>query len=75
MIGNASEWVTDTGDDRVVRGGDFLSPVAALGGAGREVQDDEVWNANYPGLPGDPKSIWWFTDAPGVGFRLLREPD
>jgi len=75
MIGNASEWVTDTGEDRVVRGGDFLSPVAALGGAGRELQDDEVWNANYPGLPGDPKSIWWFTDAPGVGFRLLREPD
>ncbi len=74
MAGNVSEWVTDTGTNNVVRGGSFLSPLEALGGLGRDQQDDDVWNANYPGMPGDPKSLWWFTDAHGVGFRLACDP-
>jgi len=70
MAGNAAEWVTDTGKDRVIRGGHFLAKLDQLGGPGREVQDDEVWNMNYPG---DPRSIWWFVDAMWVGFRVVCE--
>ena len=70
LVGNAAEWVTDTGKDRVVRGGHFYSKLDKIGWVGREVQDDEVWNANYPG---DPRSIWWFVDAMWVGFRVVCE--
>jgi len=68
MAGNAAEWVTDTGSDRVIRGGHYESKLDQLGGVGREIENDDDWNMNYPG---DPKSIWWFVDAKWVGFRVV----
>ncbi len=70
-IGNFAEWVTDSGDQRVVRGGHYKSPLAELGVNGRLIEDQDVWNMNYPN---EPKSIWWFVDATWVGFRLVCEP-
>lgn len=71
LFGNAAEWVT-TGDDEmfVTRGGSFRDAVDAVGPAARAVQDDS-WNARDPQLP---KSRWWLSDGPFVGFRLVREP-
>ena len=71
LFGNAAEWVT-TGDEEmyVARGGSFRDPASAVGPNARAVQDDS-WNARDPQLP---KSRWWLSDGPFVGFRLVREP-
>jgi formylglycine-generating enzyme required for sulfatase activity len=67
LFGNAQEWV-DTGGDRLLtRGGSFRDPAAALGPAARAEQDDS-WNERDPQLP---KSSWWLSDGPFVGFRLV----
>lgn len=71
VAGNLIEWVTDTGKDRVVRGGHFKDTVDLLGAAGRLIEDMDVWNMNYPN---EPKSIWWFVDAKWVGFRVVCDP-
>ena len=70
MLGNVAEWVTETGEVRVVMGGHFHSPMALVNGEAM-LAEDESWNANYPN---EPKSIWWFVDADYVGFRLVCEP-
>jgi formylglycine-generating enzyme required for sulfatase activity len=70
LFGNAAEWVT-TGDGTfVTRGGSFRDPASAVGPGARAVQDDS-WNARDPQLP---KSRWWLSDGPFVGFRLVRQP-
>jgi len=69
LFGNASEWVV-AGDTFVTRGGSFRDAPAALGPGTRAVQD-ETWNERDPQLP---KSRWWLSDGPFVGFRLVREP-
>jgi formylglycine-generating enzyme required for sulfatase activity len=67
LFGNAQEWV-ETGDDRLLtRGGSFRDPPAALGPSARAEQDDS-WNERDPQLP---KSSWWLSDGPFVGFRLV----
>lgn len=71
MAGNVAEWVTDTGDERVVRGGHYLSPLEEIGLPGRLVEDQAVWNLS---LFGYPMSKWWYVDAPWTGFRLVCEP-
>jgi len=70
LLGNAAEWVTDTGDDLIVRGGSFLSESDELTGAVYEVEDQAKWNKDYPR---EPKSIWWYVNADYVGFRLVCE--
>jgi formylglycine-generating enzyme required for sulfatase activity len=70
MLGNVAEWVTDTGEQRIALGGHFRAPASETTGTAESVED-ESWNENYPN---EPKSIWWFVDAPYVGFRLVCEP-
>ena len=70
LAGNVAEWVTDTGDENVARGGHFDASSSELG-TGRHVEDQDVWNRDYPN---DPKSIWWFVNARWVGFRVVCEP-
>lgn len=67
LFGNAAEWVTPAEDALVVRGGSFRDSPASLGPAARAVQDDS-WNERDPQLP---KSRWWLSDGPFVGFRLV----
>jgi len=65
LFGNAAEWVA-AGDAFITRGGSFRSPPNGLGPATRAEQD-ESWNERDPQLP---KSRWWLSDGPFVGFRL-----
>lgn len=53
----------------VTRGGSFRSGADDVGPAARAEQD-EYWNERDPQLP---KSRWWLSDGPFVGFRLVRE--
>ncbi|TWU21403.1 SUMF1/EgtB/PvdO family nonheme iron enzyme [Bythopirellula polymerisocia] len=68
LAGNVCEWVTETGEERVARGGHFDSDREELG-VGRHVEHPD-WNRDYPN---NPKSIWWFVNAPWVGFRVVAE--
>ncbi len=53
---------------RSVRGGGWASDAAQLRSAYR-MGSDPSWEQQDPQLP---KSIWYLTDAPWVGFRLVR---
>jgi formylglycine-generating enzyme required for sulfatase activity len=53
---------------KVLRGGGFNGSAGQLRSAKR-VASDPVWNRRDPQIP---KSRWWITDAPSVGFRLVR---
>ncbi|RME96644.1 MAG: formylglycine-generating enzyme family protein [Verrucomicrobia bacterium] len=52
----------------VVRGGSYDDPAEMLRSAARRGSDPS-WKMRDPQLP---KSIWWFSDAPWVGFRIVR---
>ena len=72
LFGNAAEWVTadPSGDTApVTRGGSFRDAPEALGPGTRAIQD-ETWNERDPQLP---KSRWWLSDGPFVGFRVVAE--
>ena len=69
MAGNVCEWVTETGNQRVARGGHFDGNRDLLG-VGRHIEDQAEWNRDYPN---EPKSIWWFVNARWVGFRVVCE--
>ena len=70
LFGNAAEWVTVKSGRPAVRGGSFRDRSQALRPAARAVQDD-TWNERDPQIP---QSRWWMSDAPFVGFRVVREP-
>jgi len=53
---------------RVVRGGSFEESAAMLRSAAR-VPSSEDWKEQDPQIP---RSIWYHTDAQGVGFRVVR---
>jgi formylglycine-generating enzyme required for sulfatase activity len=55
-------------DPRVVRGGSWDDDPAALRCAAR-CQSTPKWKARDPQIP---QSIWYYTDAPHVGFRIVR---
>jgi len=58
---------------RVVRGGGWDDQASMLRSAARDGSSEE-WKEQDPQIP---QSIWFLTDAPGVGFRVvrpLREP-
>jgi formylglycine-generating enzyme required for sulfatase activity len=69
LLGNAGEWAVGA-DGPVVKGGAWNSPAADVSCTARRKQTP-AWNATDPNLP---KSSWWLSDAPFVGFRLVREP-
>jgi formylglycine-generating enzyme required for sulfatase activity len=52
----------------VARGGSFDDSAAKLRSAARRASD-RSWKMRDPQLP---KSIWWLTDAPFLGFRIVR---
>lgn len=51
-----------------VRGGSYQSKAEDLRPAAR-LKQDPVWNRRDPQIP---KSKWWNTDAPFVGFRIVK---
>ena len=68
LFGNAAEWVATDDDTFVTRGGSFRDPPERVGPQGRAVQESS-WNERDPQLP---KSKWWLSDGPFVGFRIVR---
>lgn len=70
LFGNVAEWVVSNDGRLVTRGGSYRDEAARSGPTARAVQDDS-WNERDPQIP---KSRWWLSDAPFVGFRIVREP-
>jgi formylglycine-generating enzyme required for sulfatase activity len=65
----ASPWSKPTSlHPRVVRGGTYLDDPDKLRSASR-TESDLKWKRRDPQIP---KSFWWNTDSPFVGFRLVR---
>ena len=69
LFGNAAEWVVTDDSSMVTRGGSFRDEAAKLGPQARAVKHP-TWTERDPQLP---SSIWWLSDAPFVGFRIVRE--
>ena len=72
MAGNVGEWVTPVDGDKtalIARGGSYNDAAEEVGCGARATQD-ESWNETDPQ---DPKSKWWLSDGPFVGFRVVRE--
>jgi formylglycine-generating enzyme required for sulfatase activity len=67
----ANPLVTD-GEEWVVRGGNYTSDAAELRAAARDYTRHESWLKTDPQ---QPKSIWWYSDIRGIGFRVVCEPD
>lgn len=69
--GVADPLVTE-GDEYVVRGGNYLSDAADVRSAARAHTKHDNWLKTDPQ---QPKSIWWYSDIKGIGFRVVCEPD
>jgi len=62
----------DDSDEWVVRGGQYISDAADLRSAARSRTYHDEWLKTDPQ---QPKSIWWYSDMRGIGFRVVCEPD
>jgi formylglycine-generating enzyme required for sulfatase activity len=69
MLGNAAEWCQGRDGVPVVRGGSYNDKAEKIHCGARE-QQTPAWQATDPQ---NPKSRWWLTDGPFVGFRVVRE--
>ncbi|KOH43224.1 SUMF1/EgtB/PvdO family nonheme iron enzyme [Sunxiuqinia dokdonensis] len=61
-----------SGTEYVVRGGSFKSAAEEVRSADRDYTKTEAWMKTDPQMP---KSIWWYSDATMVGFRVVCEFD
>jgi formylglycine-generating enzyme required for sulfatase activity len=62
----------ESGEEYVVRGGNYNSEAGALRSAARDFTQTANWLKTDPQ---QPKSIWWFSDIKGIGFRVVCEAD
>lgn len=60
----------DKGKEHVVRGGFYNSDAADLRSASRGHTEHDAWLRTDPQ---QPKSIWWYSDIKGIGFRVVCE--
>ena len=68
-IGNNSvNPIVTTGDEYVVRGGNYASDAADVRCAARSFTKHDEWLKTDPQ---QPKSIWWYSDIRGIGFRIV----
>ncbi len=63
---------SQTGEEYVVRGGNFTSDASDVRSAARDYTRHEAWLKTDPQ---QPKSIWWYSDIRGIGFRIICEGD
>jgi formylglycine-generating enzyme required for sulfatase activity len=68
LLGNAAEWVRTLDGTRVTRGGSYRDDLYDVGARARQTSR---WNETDPQIP---KSRWWLSDGPFVGFRVVRDP-
>lgn len=69
VLGNVAEWAVSLDGKPVACGGSYKEPAAKVHPAARQTQA-YAWNATDPQFP---KSKWWLSDAPFVGFRIVCE--
>jgi formylglycine-generating enzyme required for sulfatase activity len=67
ILGNVGEWATDLSGKPVLCGGDFGCDSSILKPSARQYYSPD-WQATDPQLP---KSRWWLSDGPFVGFRVV----
>ena len=60
----------ESGSEYVVRGGYYLSDAADVRCAARAHTEHDAWLRTDPQVP---KSIWWYSDIKGIGFRVVCE--
>ena len=60
------------GEEHVVRGGYFRSPVGEVRNASRDYTRSVEWMKTDPQMP---KSIWWLSDCDYISFRVVCECD
>jgi len=61
------------GKEHVVRGGSYADDASELRSAARWYTHHDEWLKTDPQ---NPKSIWWYSDMKGIGFRVVCEvPD
>ena len=74
MLGNVAEYVTIPGEPTDAKptacGGSYDDKPEDCTPNSRKVQTDD-WNVTDPQ---NPKSTWWLSDGPFVGFRIVCEP-
>jgi formylglycine-generating enzyme required for sulfatase activity len=70
----SAETVNPTGPEKgiehVLRGGNYLSKAEDLRCAARFSTQHDLWMKTDPQMP---KSIWWYSDIKGIGFRVVCE--
>lgn len=59
-----------SGTEHVVRGGSYASDAADVRCAARSHTEHDAWLRTDPQ---NPKSIWWYSDVKGIGFRVVCE--
>ncbi len=62
----------EEGTEHVIRGGNYTDDAADVRAATRYCTKTEEWLKTDPQ---QPKSIWWYSDIKGIGFRVICEPD
>lgn len=70
MYGNVGEWCLDAKGTPVLRGGSFRDKLDMQIPTARRLYSPD-WQQSDPQLP---KSRWWLSDGPFVGFRVVCEP-
>ncbi len=70
MLGNVGEWATDARGEPVLCGGAFKDEVSLISPLTRRRWEPK-WQETDPQIP---KSRWWLSDGPMVGFRIVCEP-
>jgi formylglycine-generating enzyme required for sulfatase activity len=73
MLGNVAEYVTIPDEPKDAKptacGGSYDEKAENVSVEARKTQDP-TWNSTDPQ---NPKSKWWLSDGPFVGFRIVRE--
>jgi len=59
-----------SGEEHVIRGGSFMDDASKVRAAARAQTQTVKWLKTDPQIP---KSIWWYSDAIHVGFRVVCE--
>ena len=57
-----------SGQEHVVRGGMYADDAADVRSASRRHTEHDAWLRTDPQ---NPKSIWWYSDIKGIGFRVV----
>jgi formylglycine-generating enzyme required for sulfatase activity len=70
MLGNVAEWCLGADGQPIVKGGSYKQAGDELDYAWRRARE-AAWAAMDPQIP---KSRWWLSDGPFIGFRVVRVP-